>query len=847
MASTPVFRASSGASATGTASTATVTIPSAVQVGDVMVAVVAYKLFIGSGVLNTPAGWTELAAPQNGPAGNTMQGAVYYKVAVSGDTGGSTTVTFNATAGTQQINVAFAAYDLAGATPRSFSWNTSSTTAATTITHTAPATTPVTGDLVLVVAAIRGSTNGGQPTFTGSGGPTVRAQSVNVSGSAQNVGAYIGDHNDTNATRNVTATVASWWVSGQVILVPGTVALDRGISETLTAADTPSRTVARPRDDAEGVGLADSTGASVVLGRATGETLTLVDAATRNVVGIALAAEALGLGDAVTRGATAYARAAAEAIALGDTFGQVLAQSRATGEALGLADASSRTTAPVVATADALTASDAWTYVTTQAVGASDTVTVADAAGRALAFGRAPGEGLQLADGWATGLGVMSGISQGLTLADAFDRAVGRPRTEQVGNLSFDDDYTSIVAGGSAVGETVGLADANEAGRVVLVGADEDLGLADELARASTEHARGTGEQVGLGEATGRLVDRSRAAAEALTLADDWQIGRGLVVGVAEQLGVADTWGRTRNVARALAEALGLADAVARSVSRGRGIAQALGMADSWAAGRFLLVGTAEAVQLADAVVRGYAAGRTAAETMALGNTISRSAIARARGITEFFTIGFSATAGAIVQTGTAETVAVDDELTRSATTGGRAIAEAMVLGHVFTRAVARSRDTAGSMTFSDVWLAAREIIPTTAASEMAFSDAVSARTARARAAGGNTVAMSNTVARLIDRARPLVQTLTLADVVAAIRGQHAGMNGAMSLDHVVAATTARGVTAPSTILILDFAGVGDAGGPLVIAHYHRADMTERPHGRTRMTAPPRGTVRRTV
>ena len=563
MASTPVFRASSGTSATANATSVSITVPAAVQVGDFMVLVAALKLFIGTAELTAPAGWTELAAPQNGPSGNTFQGSVYYKVAEAGDLGATVTVGTSPST-SQQINAAFAAYDLAGATPRSFSWNTSSTTAATTITHTAPATQPQTGDLVLVVAAIRSSTNGGQPTFSGSGGPTVRAQSVNTSGSAQNVGAYIGDHNDSDATRNVTATVASWWVSGQIVLVPDTVALDRDVSESLTAAD--------------------AAGATVVLGRPAGETLTVADASTRNVVALAAAAEALGLADAVTRGATAYARAAAESI--------------------GVAEAASRTSARGLPIAETLTVSDALTYVVGLAVGVS-------------------------------------------------------------GALSFDDDYTSVVAGARGAGETFTVDDVQEAGRVVLVGVDEGVGLVDELARSSTDYGRGIAETAGLGNALSRVVARDRGLVE--------------------------------------------------------------------------------------------------------------------------------------------------------------------------------------SVTFGQVWLASRLLVPVTATSEVAFSDAVSARTGRARSAGGNTVALSNTASRLINRARTSLEAAALGQAAVIVRGQRVGTNADMTLEDVFAALVLRSVTASTSVLIINAAGIGEPGEPLIIVHYHRADMTERPQGRTRMTAPPRGTARRTL
>jgi hypothetical protein len=289
--SPPTFRA--GAQAFGTASSAVLTIPGTVQTGDRMVIVASFKQLIGGGTVNTPTGWTQVAAPVNGPSGNSLQGAIFAKTAVSGDAG--STVTVNASAGSQQMSVAMAAYSGATGTFRATSWVVGSTTAATALTVPAPATAPSANDLVLLVGAVRQTVNGpaNTPTLTAPSGATIRAQIAGTSGSAQNVAAFIGDHNDTSGARTVTASTVAVAITGQLILQPSAAAA----------------TVHQGAADLSASSSLSASGAGVGLGAASlGAASSLTAAGTRQLPAVA----ALGATSGLTASAVRATAAAAD-------------------------------------------------------------------------------------------------------------------------------------------------------------------------------------------------------------------------------------------------------------------------------------------------------------------------------------------------------------------------------------------------------------------------------------------------------------------------------------------------------------------------------------------------------
>lgn len=217
MASIPQYVTGSAFSGSGTAGTVNVTIPSTVPVGSILVMAVAWKAATATGTINTPTGWSVIRA-STGSGAATYQGACFIRVAAAGVPG--STIAVSASSLQQQINVAGCAYANALVTPRNNSW-TSTASASTSISI--PSATANTGDLIVYWGTARQSVNGpsGHPTFTGTDG-TVRAQSANTSGSAQNVAAFVGDHNDVTGAKAVTASTTVWTMPGQIVLQPAT-------------------------------------------------------------------------------------------------------------------------------------------------------------------------------------------------------------------------------------------------------------------------------------------------------------------------------------------------------------------------------------------------------------------------------------------------------------------------------------------------------------------------------------------------------------------------------------------------------------------------------------------------
>lgn len=583
------FRTGGATQGFGSTSSVVLTIPATVKTGDQMIIAACYKQLTGSGTLNTPAGWTQQHAPVNGPTGNSFQGAVYVKTAAGTagqiSTEAGTTVTLNATAGSQQLSAAFASY--AGVSSiRSSSWVVGSTTSSTTLTAAAPGTGAQSGDLVVYLGAVRETVNGptGQPTFTPAGGDgTIRAQTAGTSGSAQNVAAFIGDDDSTNATRTVTASQTSVAITGQIVLIPATVALTRATSETLTAADSTARAVALPRALAEALTLGNAMSVGVVLARAQAETLT---------AGNALAAT------------SAHPRGTAEAITVADALAATSAHPRGTGEALTVAAALAGTCARPRGTAEALTVADALAGTSAHPRGTAEAITVADALTRAATgYSRAVGETLALGNALAAVSAKARATAEALTLGNAIAATSAKARAQA---------------------EAVAVGDAAAAIRALGRGVAQSLTVSDAWGY-TVGRAIGVAEAVNLADGWARQLAAPRPVAQSLTLANSITTGTGVTIVVLEDLTLGDGWARQVADPRGMGGALSIDAAFAPTVALGVDVAEALTVAESWFAGMVVLVGVAEAISVADtAGVDSVAYVRDAGETLTLGHSFAR-------------------------------------------------------------------------------------------------------------------------------------------------------------------------------------------------------------------------------
>lgn len=722
------YRAGSGVSAVATSTSTSVTIPTAVKAGDTMFLVATYKVLTGTAVLTTPAGWQVVDAPVNGPSGNTFQGAVFSKVATgtpgSQATEAGTTVSTGGSS-SQQLNLAFAAYQGAHNVPRAVSFVVGSTTASASITATAPGTAPVAGDLVVLVGAVRGSTNGpaSEPTFSGPGGATIRAQSANVSGSAQNTAVFIGDHDSSSGDRTVTASQTSWAIAGQIILRPvvANTSVSSDVAESLTVGDAVARAADLVRASSEGLALGNTVSAGVVLARdtsegltaggvaaatraqsrGTSESLTSADAVATVVTRPAVAAESLTLGHTLAVGG-AYARGVGEAVSLGHTLAAISGQARGLAEAIGLAGAGAVVSAKPRAQAEAVTLGNALAAVS--------------------AYTRAAGESVSLAHTLAVISGQARGVAGALTLSDALAR----------GSLA----YTRAVS--------------------------EGVSLAHVLAVTSVK-ARAQGESLTLGNALAAVTAQPRSQAETLVLGNAIAATRVQSRGTSETLTSSDAWFYTVGRFIGVAEALHLVDAVAGAMSAPRGIAQSITLTDGFNPGTGVTIAVLEDMSMADAWVRQVSAPRMVGEGMSVDSDAA-PVVALSVGVAESLTCADDWFAGLVVLIGFAETVGFGDASVVAAAGYGRAVAETLTLGHSFGRQVARDRAVAQTITVSDGWVRV-------AASARAVPESVTLADVWVRArsvvrAVAEALGMGNTFARQTDRPRGVAQTVSLVDAV---------------------------------------------------------------------------------
>lgn len=699
MASIPSFRASSGGGGLGTAGSITFTIPAAVQVGDLMVAVLAHKLAVGSGTLNTPAGWTALAASTAGPANATMQGAVFARVAQIGDAGSQ--VVFSSTSATQQINLGFAAFVGAAISPRSFTFVNGGTTSSTTVTVPAPGVAPSTGDLVVVVAAFRGGVSGEQPTFTGTAPLTVQGQATSLSGGATNMAAFIGSANDTNGALVATSSATGWHVSGQIVLVPGSVFLGRGVSETLTMdagaaavvtqarplseavslADGLARVVARPRGAAEAVTVVDSLARTGALVRVVAESVALVDASSRSVARPVVTGESVTLADASARGSVA-GRGVAEALSLADTLARVTTRSRGATESVTLVDGVARTAARNSGSAEQVTLSDAFPYIQARAVTGTGAITLADAATVRSTRPRVTGETVGLSSGAVAARLVFTATAEAVTLSEAVTRAINRK--SGVNESAGFDVAAGATAGRSAViGESVTLADSSGSSMVALTGWTESLTLSSSAVRAEVKY-RGFAQSLTIADTVSRFVARPRGGAEAMAFSDVWASTQFAATGFVETLTLGSSASRSAtSVGRPLGEAIAMGDVLARQVVRGRGAPEALILADGWLMVRSIIpVVVAEEISFSFGGSARASRARGSAEAMALTAAASRR-IDRGRALNEQVVLGhlFVTTRRQLV-TGSGS-MTMDDQVA-SAVARVRAVVEQLVLDAAF-------------------------------------------------------------------------------------------------------------------------------------------------------------------
>jgi hypothetical protein len=552
--------------------------------------------------------------------------------------------------------------------------------------------------------------------------------------------------------------------------------------------------VAYSRSVDETLVMGDVVGARRAQARGAGETSVLADTWARATARLRGIAEGLGLPDTVTRGAIAYARNRGEPLAVADAGATLRAMGRSVGEPVTVVDSGAAVRVYARAVAEPVAAADTWSRST----------------GRARPFG----EALQALDVPTRTLARPRGVAEPVTVADAVGRQVARS-----------------IAGG----EAITVVDAAARSQGLAVSAPSTLTSSDAWSYTILK-AIAASNTLSLVDAVGRQVARPRPVGEALVLGHAIATGVGVSVGFSEVLMVGDAFARQVARARPTGDFVVLDSHAVPAVALGRAPGEVLGLGDGPQAGLVVLVATAETVSLSDASSRqatGY--GRTADEALTLGNVFARQralvrAVAQPLGVAEGWAIVRFAASG------TSEGVQLVDDLTRSATSYIRAVAGPVALGNTIVRqAIDRGRAAGEAVEFAEVWLAARQIIPSTLVSEMAFSDVNAPTVARGRAAA-EAVAFGHGFGRRIDRARAVEQPLTIAELARAVRGQNLGAGASVVIEDAAIAAAAKAVGWGETLWLLQVAGIGDQTSVILVAHPHRVRMTTPPRGRVWMS-----------
>lgn len=330
----------------------------------------------------------------------------------------------------------------------------------------------------------------------------------------------------------------------------------------------------------------------------------------------------------------------------------------------------------------------------------------------------------------------------------------------------------------------------------------------------------------------------SCGVSESLAQSDAFAAISALRVPMAAALSSADTPSFTQSTGVAADAALTIDDDFSTVIGYGVGGDVGLTVEDDQQAIHVVLVDVAEAVAADDAPAAPVDRARGVAETSGLGNTVVRQ-LNRTRGQAQALTAVDSPKTTRALLEAVAEGVGIGNSLGRVLLLV-RVPGEGVQLAHDMSRGtLSRSRSAAEGVGLGNAWLAARQIIPTDMTLEVAFSDSAVAFVGRPVAVG-QSMDVSNTARVSGTRSRSVSQPLAAGHAVAAAIGKSLEVSTPMTLDEVLEVVGGQAAGAAASLVMIVRAGMGGAGGVLVIAYRRRARMTAASGGQVRLTGPPR-------
>lgn len=345
-----------------------------------------------------------------------------------------------------------------------------------------------------------------------------------------------------------------------------------------------------------------------------------------------------------------------------------------------------------------------------------------------------------------------------------------------------------------------------------------------------------------MGPAASAALDRSTA--EAMTLTDSAAVTVVRARDAGEAITVSDAWTYTAGRAAAAAAALTLTSSAGRSTAGGRAVGETLTLADVLSTGRAGTRAVAEAISLVDAAARTVSRLRTAADGMTFDDTAART-VARPRVVAESLTLVDAFASGRFASIAVAEELTLADGWQRAAGYA-RAAGEAITLVDVVARVLARARAVAETLGLVDAVRAGTPPAFLTVAEEIAISEVATTVAVRARASG-ETVTLADVTTRRTSRPRAAGEAVTLSAVFVPARRIRLGTSEGLVLEDRAASALGKARQLLETLSLVDVVVAGpDASRQPPVAYPHWVAVTSTP-ARVADTTGRAGSVRRTV
>ena len=342
---------------------------------------------------------------------------------------------------------------------------------------------------------------------------------------------------------------------------------------------------------------------------------------------IATAAETISLADTQTRTKTTKSTAA-ETIALADSQ-SARTRTLVTGaESLGLTDAQSAIKSTRATASESIGLADTQAAARTTRATAAETISLTDSQSVKITTRAIAAETVSLADSQIARKTTTSAVSETLLFADTQTRALLQ-RATAAETITLADAQTGRRTTKATATETIALADSQSTKLTTRVTAAETIILTDTATATTVSVGRSTvQETIDLADTqTGRRTTKSTAA-ESILLADSQAVLRTTKATAAESILLADSQTRLRTTRATASESIGLTDTQTRLRKANVSVAETISLADSQATKQRSTGTQAETILLSDSQTARQTSSATVSETITLTDTTDGTVLA---------------------------------------------------------------------------------------------------------------------------------------------------------------------------------------------------------------------------